>query len=457
MGAREAEGRCVTFALWRTLFAGCLMADSILMLFHRNVDTLIPHFSFLMPLAESIRNPFLLTLGLRVMSFVFSTCLVLGLDDSSSMYLNFSLVTGFMYSLSVYDSFQHHYLFVVVMFLVAHDERGGRHVRMHEMILTFTSMVYAWSSVTKLTSSVFMSGEFFLQTMFTHKTVDRVLGWAMWTLFPSHLEEGIVAVQMFARACSHLVTGTEVFLAFSLTLRPTWWLNTLLMVLLHSAILVFEYIDDQMHTQLFAVYMFAIACLTVPPVGPHIRWIKRLVPSRLLHLPAPSDTPLSSRGWVRYLGTGWIPSNIWSRSEARAASGRVLSTPSRGFWSLVLVLFFAVQLHLPLRCYAPVPWQSPDVVDVRGCWRMFSDVSVRACTMEWSYRNTRTRTRGDFTFEHQILNTLNSPMFARRFCLRRKNAVDSGVGVASIIMDVSCYLQITAQTIHLHNKTTILC
>lgn len=438
----EAKGRMCTFALWRILFVGSLCIDLMKLEIYTDIHDMVPHFQVLMEISEFIPNVLLLTLFLRSLSFACAAAIFLGVDDRPYVYVLCAASTGFMYAMSILDSFQHHYLFVLVMLVACHDDTPARHIRTHEILLGLMGIVYGWTTVTKLTSPKFMTGEFLFNGPFANTMIDKMMGLSIQLLVPNNVGLGLWLWQRFVCASAWIVILVEGFLCVSLIVKPLWRANTLLMLGLHALIGMLELIEDRMHTDLFSVYMFGLAALTIPPLDPTLRWMCRVLPSRLMRVPDSSTILLEGKGLVDSLGVGWSNNREWSK------------------W--MLVLFFTVQLVMPLRCYAPVPWAVDDDTDERFCWRMFSDNSMIRCAMEWHYRNEQTHSSADFADHSSMwdsfrLNKLTSSYAAKRICQKKKRDLDQNVGVGVLTYQAECYLELRDKWVDLTTEPKIYC
>lgn len=327
-----------TMELFRMLFFGTLAVDlaQSVKVYNRSF-LLIPHLDWLLPYTLSMPYPSEVTFCANTISFSLAVLLMAGRVRHRAVELLLFVVMASAYCISIMDTFQHHYLFIMLVLLVA----LGDPYRCREIILLQTSILYFWTTITKLTSPSFLTGSYMRDVVLMHHNIDSLLGSTLYVWFDFETAEWLYHWALVLS--SWAVVGLEGALCVNLLRQPFSWLNTLMMTLLHGPILLMEMFLPSMHTDLFSVYMFALALLTVPEVG----WVRRY---------------LISNQRMRTL----------TNDSRRRMRGRRVRT-------FLLVVFFLGQMLLPMTYY--VPWNE-DPLDERFAWRMFSDLSNRNCVYD---------------------------------------------------------------------------
>lgn len=293
----------------------------------------------LMKLGDSVLYPILVA---RLTAGIAAFLIAHGSVRHTLVYVFIFLNALSLYIISIFDTFQHHYLYILVTLLAGLDPPAKRWMRTREAILLITALVYFWTAVAKLTSPRFMAGLFMRDGLFLRSEVDRLLGYI---LLYFGRDQGEWIVIEFFRLSSVGVVMTELFLAFSLLWQPFHWLNTLLMLGLHLTIGAMQLILDNMHIGFFSIYMIAISLLTLPETAWIEKWLISFERKRdLIHQRIPPSSKTKGGRWIAIL-------------------------------ILTIVLFHFV---LALSYYID-PWRDP--LDERFAWRMFSDLSARNC--EW--------------------------------------------------------------------------
>lgn len=440
MPARLQEGRVRTWLVFRSAFLFSLIITMIEMPVHLTRYTLVPHLKLLYPLVDLLGNPSNSLGALMMCALLLAVALFSGQCDSCTCYLVLATSLGSVYFMSVFDCVQHHYLFVLLLLLIAMDEEEARHLRVHELVFLMCSIVYGWACVTKLTSPHFRSGHFFLVSVYNGPVPDRVLGVVAAAAGGGHWAHRLIV--SLSALSAWAVIAIEGFLSLSLLVSPFGWLNVAMIFALHGLIGLLELSDPLMRTDMFSVMMLGVGVLCVPPAQAR-HFATAVLPRTWLHKRFPRD-------W--HLGTGW---------HKEALGARVL-----------LVLFLMLQMMVPLRCYPATgaAWATRDLTDERFCWRMFSDESLRDCTLEWTYRNTNTYLEmrklpsGNWTMPDTELETLGNmnravcPMMAHRICQRQKALHNHNRGTGRLRYTAYCDMYIAEPSrVYIARNATLSC
>ena len=348
------------------IFFGTLMIDSIQFRIFTNKDDLLPDFESLLSFTQIINNITLLFVVLRFISFYIIFLVFIGEFRKPIHYAILSQIMAFCYFISVKDTYQHHYLVIMIVFLMSLENEI---ITTHRRILTLVSIVYFYTAITKLDSPRFMSGsQLCNSTMFCTET-DKLYGFIINSIFSSSgvfswsADQSLEMIDNLCFIASWSVIGVELYLSLALLVNPFSIVNSVLMFVLHGLIMVFEIINPRMNTNLFSVYMMAISILCLPPTEKYTSWIETyVIPSHKMM------TPLLNKKRARplyriiilliisgfFVGQAYIP-------YARCYTGKTLA--------------FSQNAEETYQFYH----ENPEYLDERFCWRMFSDIANRRC------------------------------------------------------------------------------
>ncbi len=358
-----------TWALFSLVFFGCLMIDCLLFRTFNSRDDLLPDFEFMLPFSQSLNNISVLFRSLRFISFCIVVLIFTGNFREPAHYGLLSLIMIFCYFISVKDTYQHHYLVIIIVFLISLETSV---ITPHRRILMLTSIVYFYTGITKLDTPTFTNGsQLCNSTMFCAAT-DKLYGIIINNVLTSSsvlalsVDQSLELINQFCFVSSWLVIFVEFYLSISLALKPFSIVNSVVMFSLHSLILTFQLINLRLNIGLFSLYMIAISVLCLPPTNYYTAWIERyIIPTPTWLTPV---TPTIDRSWCYK------------------------------FIVLIIIgVFFVAQIYVPYaRCYEGKTLavlqdsvtttykfyhENPAYLDERFCWRMFSDLANRHC---WS-------------------------------------------------------------------------
>lgn len=410
-----------THSLFFIIFFPTLLLDTTTFNVYNDMKHMVPHLEFLTAVTSRIKHVLSLFMAIRLLSCAIIFHIMMKYGDKAIYYRLLTALMGTAYVLSIRDSYQHHYLIILILFILAlENETRSRILNSHARILRLAGVVYLYTTITKLDTASFMNGEMLCnQIMFTPE-MDTLYGYMIeWFYIPilrMDISTSLGQIGVICVALSWSVIAIELYLGFNLLLNPFHVTNAPLMFLLHFGIGVFEYISPLMNTNMFSVHMFAIAALAIPPTDYYTRWIDYVLPA-----------------WL------WKRQCTLSITNTRP---RTVSICNK-IVVIVFTLFIVWQAAIPyVRCYHGRPIalfmgnpkeeyidlmvNNPGLLDERFCWRMFSGLANRECESSYEFvtgnnmNGSRRSWEVDVFKPRLVENPQNARIRAVMACLKSK-------------------------------------